>query len=143
MTRPDPAADHELVGHGGVLVGVERVPAVREQVAVLRGADDHEGQQVAVDDRDRHRVDPGRGAVPDGGQQPPSAGALEEAARRGGELGLGGCEGGPVVQWPTGIGGMDTAVLAETVAKPSSRVSSPRMAAMTPKTARMTPSDAG
>ena len=31
------AADQELVRLGGVLVGVERVPAVREQVAVLRG----------------------------------------------------------------------------------------------------------
>ena len=71
------AADHDLVGDGGVLVRVEREPAVVAQLAELRGLVQHDGDEAIADEPDDHRVDPRQRVAADGREEP-----LVQRARR-------------------------------------------------------------
>jgi len=77
------ATDLELVRHGRILVRMERVAAILSQVPHLCRADDQEGKQLPIDDRDVDRVDPWRKVAANAGQQRLTAPrALEQLAAK-------------------------------------------------------------
>ena len=90
-----PSTNHELVGRGEIVVGMERVAPVANHVGQLRGRQE-EYPELAVDDVDRDRMDPRRRALANGRQQTGSVtGSLEQPATALRHLGRGGLELGP------------------------------------------------